>query len=295
MVSVIIPFYNRAKFLEDALNSVLAQTYTDWECIIVDDGSTDNSKEIAIKFSQRDSRFKYIYQTNKGASAARNAGLNEIRGDWVQFLDSDDIIEPEKLKKQILTASKLPVHENIIMYSGYKYGKEDNIYEELPGLENYSFISDNKFIELIAGWEDEFIIPIHSFLFSSNFFKEEGIRFDTSLINHVDFDVWLKIFSRKINLIYSEEILCRYRLTGNSLSTNMRLMGEGFLRVLENHISGYNYPANVISALKEKKLKVLRNYKRFDLMTFSDKVTSFSVLRDYYFRRILGKIKGLNF
>lgn len=86
--SIIIPTYNRAAFLPKAIESVLAQTYTDWELIIVDDGSTDNTKEVISQYS--DGRIIYIYQQNAERSAARNNGINHAKGDYVCFLDSDD-------------------------------------------------------------------------------------------------------------------------------------------------------------------------------------------------------------
>lgn len=105
LVSVIIPTYNRAHLLIEAMDSVFAQTYRPIELIVVDDGSTDNTKEMAEEWSKRradDDRFelRYFRQENKGAPAARNLGLIESRGEYVQFLDSDDVLHPEKLHRQ---------------------------------------------------------------------------------------------------------------------------------------------------------------------------------------------------
>lgn len=101
MVSIIIPCYNYGKFLSEALESVIAQSYTNWECIIVNDGSTDNSDEIAMAYALKDQRFKYIFQANQGHSAARNKALQNASGKYIQFLDADDLLEPEKLKLQV--------------------------------------------------------------------------------------------------------------------------------------------------------------------------------------------------
>ncbi|MDR1361522.1 MAG: glycosyltransferase [Rickettsiales bacterium] len=89
-ISVIIANYNNAKYLEDCLKSVLTQDFSAWECIIVDDGSTDKSKKIISEFAKRDKRFRPIFQENRGASATRNRGLDAARGDYISFLDSDD-------------------------------------------------------------------------------------------------------------------------------------------------------------------------------------------------------------
>lgn len=93
--SIILPTYNRAHFLPKAIESVLSQTFKDWELIIVDDGSTDNTKEVVANY--QDSRIRYIYQKNQERSAARNNGIDQAQGEYVCFLDSDDYFLQEKL------------------------------------------------------------------------------------------------------------------------------------------------------------------------------------------------------
>ena len=97
-VSVIIPTYNRSSVLSRAIDSVLRQSFKDFELIVVDDGSTDNTKELIEKYSDQ---ITYIYQDNKGVSAARNKGLEHAKGEWIAFLDSDDEWKKKKLEKQI--------------------------------------------------------------------------------------------------------------------------------------------------------------------------------------------------
>lgn len=92
MISVIIPAYNAQAYLRECLESVLAQSFSDWEAIVVDDGSTDSTATIAQSFSRRDSRIRVLSTVNRGVSAARNAALDVARGGWVTFLDSDDLM-----------------------------------------------------------------------------------------------------------------------------------------------------------------------------------------------------------
>jgi glycosyltransferase involved in cell wall biosynthesis len=101
LVSIVIPCYNYGWLLPETLNSVLVQTYPHWECIIIDDGSTDNSRAVGEEYQQRDARFRYIYQENKGMSAARNHGVAIAQGAYIQFLDSDDLLVPRKLETQV--------------------------------------------------------------------------------------------------------------------------------------------------------------------------------------------------
>lgn len=99
LISVIIPVYNLAEYLPKCIDSVLAQTYGDFEIIAVDDGSSDSSAEILKEYAEKDSRMKPIFKANGGVSSARNAGLNESVGEYIFFLDGDDWIEPDTLEK----------------------------------------------------------------------------------------------------------------------------------------------------------------------------------------------------
>ena len=101
MISIVLTCYNQGKYLKDSLNSLLSQSLTSWECIIVNDGSTDQTETIALEYCTADDRFRYLHQENKGVSSARNLGIENCKGDFIQFLDADDIIHPDKLKTQV--------------------------------------------------------------------------------------------------------------------------------------------------------------------------------------------------
>ena len=103
LVSIIMPTYNCASFIEETIESIQAQTYVRWELLIVDDCSTDNTKEIAAKYMKKDSRIKYqCLEINSGAAAARNVSMKLAKGEYVAFCDSDDLWMPDKLEKQLL-------------------------------------------------------------------------------------------------------------------------------------------------------------------------------------------------
>jgi len=102
LVSIVVPCYNAGAYLGATLDSVLAQTFTDWECVVIDDASRDDSSTVLARYAERDARIRAVYQAvNGGAAAARNAGLAVIRGRYLAFLDSDDHWLPEKLEKQV--------------------------------------------------------------------------------------------------------------------------------------------------------------------------------------------------
>lgn len=122
-ISVITPCYNQANFLEETINSLIQQTFNDWECIIVNDGSTDNTEEIALALAGKDTRIKYIHQENKGVSAARNAAINISEGKYLIPVDADDLISPNYLEACFCELEK---DENVkIVYAeGQKFGMQ---------------------------------------------------------------------------------------------------------------------------------------------------------------------------
>jgi glycosyltransferase involved in cell wall biosynthesis len=109
LVSIIVPTFNFGNLIEDTLHSVRHQSYHEFECIVVDDGSTDDTPERVATVTKKDSRFVYHYQNNRGLGSARNVGINKSRGDYVQFLDSDDLLEPEKIARQVDYLEQHPV------------------------------------------------------------------------------------------------------------------------------------------------------------------------------------------
>jgi glycosyltransferase involved in cell wall biosynthesis len=127
LVSIIVPCYNQAQYLAETLDSVLSQTYCDWECIIINDGSPDNTEEIAKLYSEKDKRFRYIFKENSGLSSTRNAGLRIVKGKYIQFLDADDLLQKEKIKLQV---SFLEQNSEVdIVYSGSLYFLNSNLKE----------------------------------------------------------------------------------------------------------------------------------------------------------------------
>ncbi|MEO5998775.1 MAG: glycosyltransferase family A protein, partial [Chitinophagaceae bacterium] len=118
IVSVVVTCYNQAKFIKESINSILKQTYSNWECIIVDDGSVDNTGMIVNDYLS-DIRIKYIYQQNSGVSAARNAGIAQSSGEYVQFLDGDDILEERKFELQVSFLEQNPIVD--IVYGSTRY------------------------------------------------------------------------------------------------------------------------------------------------------------------------------
>ncbi|HFU4011462.1 glycosyltransferase [Streptococcus suis] len=132
-ISIIIPIYNVEKYVERCLDSVLSQTYTNWEAILVNDGSPDQSAAIAQKFVNRDERFQLIHQENAGLSEARNTGLQYITGDFVAFLDSDDWLEKDALA--YLHSEAIQKEADIVVGGIYRTNKVASVSSEAKHVE----------------------------------------------------------------------------------------------------------------------------------------------------------------
>ena len=191
-ISIIVPCYNQAQYLPEALQSVLNQTYENWECIIVNDGSPDNTKEVAQEWVKKDSRFIYLYKENGGLSSARNAGLDLAMGDYIQFLDADDCLNAEKINKSLIQINNHSV--NNIVVTNFKMFNEDVLDELGP----YCQLGQNNLLysEILFGWDFKINIPIHCALFSSSLFH--NFRFPQDLKAKEDWIMWLTFFQQEI-------------------------------------------------------------------------------------------------
>jgi glycosyltransferase involved in cell wall biosynthesis len=291
LVSIIIPVYNGSNFISTTLESVVNQEHKLIECIIIDDGSIDDTAKIVKEWIRNDTRFIYIYQVNMGLSSARNKGLQYCKGIFIQFLDADDVILPFKIEKQLLGLNKFfNKSELIVSYTDYSSGNSNDIYKSHEYYVSSAFWTSNYSEELIDRWESTLCIPPHCFLFSANLFIDHKIKFDTTLNNHEDFDCWLKIFHLEPKLKFVNEKLCIYRITDFSMSKQMRKMGEGFFQVLNNHIISGIYTKTEYKILIKKRRVVLESYRRFDLMNWQEKLHSLKAITQYYGKRILQKI-----
>src|SRR5215216_2607156 len=119
LVSVVVPSYNYGHLVRETLDSLAAQTYSAWECVVVDDGSQDDTRAVVEAYAAEDPRVRYVWQENARQGAARNNGISHSSGDYFQFLDADDLVEPRKFERQV---EYLEAHPEVdIVYSGVRY------------------------------------------------------------------------------------------------------------------------------------------------------------------------------
>jgi glycosyltransferase involved in cell wall biosynthesis len=291
-VSIIIPCFNQAPFLTEAVHSVLAQSYSNWECIIINDGSTDNTEEVAKKLIQNDNRFIYRKQNNKGLPGARNSGLEICSGDFIQFLDADDALHPQKLEKHLraISVSGLSKDAMIVSYSRYYYSEYSDIYKTLPGSTNCSFLSDNPLKEIVLNWENKFSIAAHSYFFSANIFFKYGIRFDEEIATCEDIDCWIRIFQLKPCVLFLDEKLAYYRYTPGSMSKNLDKVWRGHVQVMEKHMALSGKKSPLYKWARYKKNEVLFRYKKIGKMDWLYKLYFSRSLFFYYRARLLTKL-----
>lgn len=192
-VSIIIPCYNQAEFLSDTIDCLLAQDLKDWECIIVDDGSTDNSYQIACNYKEKDLRFKVYKQPNSGSATARNRGLQEATGKFIQFLDADDIIEHNKLCEQV--EFMLDNHLDV-SYCNYKRLtlKDGKTIYQTPAPLSLKYLRSFK-NNILVRWGAGFSIPIHCWLYRRQFLDEYNIRFNQDIRQREDWDFHIQVAS----------------------------------------------------------------------------------------------------
>lgn len=221
LVSIIVPSYNQGPYLSEALESVLSQTYPHWECIIVDDGSLDNTAEVSKAYCAKDSRIQYIYQENSGVSAARNNGVAHSKGKYVLPLDGDDKIAPEFLE---LTLQEIVKDRNIrVVYTDVQYfGVRNDVYH-LPSFS----------IEKLMGQN---ILCITALFRREDFDKTGGFN-DNMREGFEDWDFWMSMFQDGKGTAYKiPQILFYYRIKPISRNKTATKKNVNYRRLVwENH------------------------------------------------------------
>jgi len=208
LVSVITPTYNRAEYLSDAVQSVLNQTHSHLEYFIIDDGSTDDTAQILQPYL-RDNRVRYYTQPHRGQSAARNTGLHLSRGEYVCFLDSDDIWEPDKLESELALFSRHPDVD--IIYGDIRVIDPKGRDLGLRNMKRHSGIITEYLL-------DDNCVPFDSNMVRRRCFEEMG-GLDATLPQSDDYELWLR-FSTRYRFLYHARAVTRVRVMHNQLSGN---------------------------------------------------------------------------
>ena len=225
LVSVIIPTYNRADLVRRAIQSVLSQTYRNFEIIVVDDGSTDNTEEIVRSF--KDSRICYIrYKENRGGSAARNTGIKAARGEFIAFLDSDDEWLPSKLSKQMAIFQAAPEQLGVVYCGVYFVDyQSDRIIETI--VPDYR----GNILKVILSRGSGPSLP--STVVRKECFGRVGL-FDERFLSYQDTDLWIRI-SQMYEFDFVEDCLMRVSRNHEQISTDDKARLKGRELFLKKH------------------------------------------------------------
>ncbi len=229
-VSVIIPTYQYAQFVGQAIESVLAQTYKDFEVIVVDDGSTDNTSEVLAGFRNQISVIHH--QENRGLSAARNTGIRASKGQYVAFLDADDAWLPDKLRLQVKLLDQSPdvgLVFSDMTYFGERYGSKKRAFQEV------SPSSGKVFKDLFV----KHFIPMPTVIVRKRCFEKVGL-FDESLTPCADHDMWLRI-AKFFKVDYVDAPLAKYRLHQRNMSKKREKMLTELIRLKEKTLKSNPY------------------------------------------------------
>lgn len=216
LVSIIIPTYNRAHLIGETLDSVLAQTYTNWECIVVDDGSTDGTEELLHTFIAKDNRFQYHKRSDThlpGGNGARNYGFELSKGKYINWFDSDDLMHPKKLELQI----KLLIQSQKAFCLCQTLVFKEKV-ENIIGLRKKHIFSEdplNDFISSKITWLTQAPILLKSFLL------QEKLKFDENLLKAQEYEFFIKVLYINPDYVYTNEPLVYLRVHGERISNDM--------------------------------------------------------------------------
>lgn len=216
LVSVILPVYNGATFLRETIESVLTQTYKYFELIVVDDGSTDDSKEIIQSYPEA----QYVYQTNQGVPFARNAGVQNSNGQYLCFIDQDDLWLPEKLEKQIQAFRAQPE-------LGYCITRQ--VFYLSPDVPRPAWCPEDWLDKPLAGYSPS------TFMITRSLFEQKG-AFDTGLLTGSDTEFFFKLKDEMVAFLQLDEVLVKKRVHSLNQSTAREALRRDIMETVRRSI-----------------------------------------------------------
>jgi glycosyltransferase involved in cell wall biosynthesis len=238
-VSVITPTYNRADMLGQAVQSVLDQDFTDWELIIVDDGSRDNTREVVAGFA--DPRIRYIYQENKGLPAARNTGIRNAQGQYIAFLDSDDLFLSHKLAEEVAILDGRP-DLGLVACGHFEVDRNLRVLREMRPWQSHPQLD-------LTTWLLTCPLVVSTVLVRREWLERVGL-FDEQMRYVEDWDLWLRLSYAGCRMGWLQRPVCCYRIHGSTMTRNVQLMKAGMLAMFDKFYAQPDLPAEAL-ALRE--------------------------------------------
>ncbi len=237
--SIVVPVYNVEKYLAQCVDSILSQTFTDFELILVDDGSKDSSGSICDKYAEQDSRIKVIHKPNGGQSDARNVGTKEANGEYIIYIDSDDYISSKDFLADIKEAAKDSA--DIICYKFKKYFENTNEFSEckfsLPEIDKFETLPE-RILYLVA--QDAFYCSPWTKAVRLSLIKENGICFEKGMLGE-DQDWYYRVLLNAKSITGINKDFVVYRQRDNSTTSNVKIKNlDDCLYLLKKWNDGIN-------------------------------------------------------
>lgn len=244
-----MPAFNASLYIHESIDSVLAQTFPNWELLVIDDGSTDKTGEIAKNYVSIDNRIQYFYQDNGKQGKARNLGISKSNGDYLAFLDADDLWEPEKLTCQLKEIKTTKV--DLVFSNSYKFS-DNNSWDKSQNMNTV-----NSFFYGIEGLEKFLLgnkIPILTVIVKKEkVVSVNGFTQKASIQNVEDYHLWLKLLISGCVFYGSDRTYASYRIHGNSSTATDRLLSHKLVDVLNDLIQKHpNFKNQIQKQLKNK-------------------------------------------
>ena len=249
MISVVMPAFNSSNFIAKAIESILSQTFQDFELILVDDGSTDNTLKIMTHYSQQDNRIQIIQSKHMGCSGARNLGINQSKFPWIAVMDADDIALPKRFAKQIEAANANP---EVVAWGTYVH--HVNLKDEVLSLQKHGVLTEEEFYDHMKRGDVPFVMHPTSLIKKEILLRVGG--YDPKFSYAEDFELFDRLSDHGCILVIPEPLLL-YRLHSQSVSIN-----KYFIQDLE---ARYVYARRAAQIKGEKEVDLdqfIANYKR---------------------------------
>lgn len=217
-VSILIPLYNSERFISDTIDSCLNQIYENIEIIIVDDGSTDNSYSIAKEYEKLTNKVKVISQKNQGAQVARNLAFKLSNGDYIQYLDADDLLAPDKINSQMILAVK---HGERTLLSSKFFRFKNELSDAFYNSKNIDRDFDKASNWLINSWESGAMTAPHTWLIPRGIAEAAG-PWNKQLVKNQDGEYFCRIILKSKKIIFCNNALVYYRETGPTSTSQQK-------------------------------------------------------------------------
>jgi len=284
LISIIIPTFNRAQLICETLNSIISQTYPSWECIIVDDGSTDNTEEVVESYCAKDSRFKFFKRPEdllKGPNTCRNYGFEKSKGEFIQWFDSDDLYFPHAMETYI------KAYESDSDAVVAKIERVDNL--TLSKINENKIQSNNLIEDYLIG---NIVFYVCGPLWRKSFISKQNQLFDEKIKNLDDWDFNLRMLYQNPNIEYLNSPLIKYRIHSESLAHEISKLNfneiQSELYAREKHLK-------LITLNKKANPKIFKAFVRDRCKYFfREALVKNDPKRFYYLKMLLKKQLILN-